>query len=163
MCANPACRQIITLELHHISWVKEGGGNSPENLLALCRNCHGLHTIGKIPQAAIAVWKSILVSLNAVDRMGVDHLLYLAKLSEEPGQGYRYTVDTMLLLARLFNADLIERGGGAHGGGALQYSSAFQIDLTERGRRLVTAWRVGDPRGVSSALGANADRSGTRT
>ena len=49
MCANPACRRILVLELHHIEWVKDGGGNEPSNLLPLCPNCHALHTAGHIP------------------------------------------------------------------------------------------------------------------
>ena len=44
-CANPSCRHILTLELHHIVWVKDGGGNDLENLLALCPNCYSLHTV----------------------------------------------------------------------------------------------------------------------
>jgi len=63
-CANPSCRHILTLELHHIVWVKDGGGSDPENLIALCPNCHSLHTNGYIPTEAIEVWKSLLVSLN---------------------------------------------------------------------------------------------------
>jgi hypothetical protein len=39
-CANPTCRNVFTLELHHIVWVKDGGGNEPDNLLVLCPNCH---------------------------------------------------------------------------------------------------------------------------
>src|SRR5688572_22739544 len=64
MCANPRCRYIITLELHHMEWVKDGGENAADNLLALCRNCHGLHTVGEIPIEAIGVWKEMLATLN---------------------------------------------------------------------------------------------------
>jgi hypothetical protein len=32
-CGNPTCRNVITLELHHIEYVSEGGGDEPENLL----------------------------------------------------------------------------------------------------------------------------------
>ena len=27
-CGNPACRNILTLGLHHIVWVRDGGGNA---------------------------------------------------------------------------------------------------------------------------------------
>src|SRR4051812_24558912 len=64
-CANPTCRHILTLELHHIKWVKNGGGNDPANLLALCPNCHSLHTNGHIPVQAIHTWKSLLIALNS--------------------------------------------------------------------------------------------------
>src|SRR5690242_13197636 len=68
-CGNPTCRHILTLELHHMVWVKDGGGNEPSNLLALCPNCHALHTNGHIPETAIRHWKGMLVALNhAFDR-----------------------------------------------------------------------------------------------
>jgi len=156
MCANPRCRHILTLELHHICWVKDRGTNTASNLLALCPNCHSLHTAGHIPTSAIAVWKSMLSSINSTDRTGVDFLLYLHRTSVSPGQSYRYSVDTMLLLARLFNAGLIEQGGGAHGGGSGSYSSAFEIRLTNAGQRLVEAWLAGDPVALSKALHSNA-------
>ena len=71
-CANPTCRHILTLELHHIVWVKNGGGNDPDNLVALCPNCHSLHTAGHIPADAIPCWKSLLVSLNSSIRASAD-------------------------------------------------------------------------------------------
>ena len=71
-CANPSCRHILTLELHHIAWVKEGGSNDPSNLVALCPNCHSLHTTRHIPHQAINAWKSLLVSLNNPHRVSAD-------------------------------------------------------------------------------------------
>jgi hypothetical protein len=135
MCANPRCRHILTLELHHICWVKDRGTNTASNLLALCPNCHSLHTAGHIPTSAIAVWKSMLSSINSTDRTGVDFLLYLHRTSV---------------------SGLIEQGGGAHGGGSGSYSSAFEIRLTNAGQRLVEAWLAGDPVALSKALHSNA-------
>ena len=63
-CANPVCRHILTLELHHIVWVKDDGANDLDNLLALCPNCHSLHTAGHIPASAILAWKSLLQSIG---------------------------------------------------------------------------------------------------
>lgn len=57
MCASPRCRHMLTLEIHHIEEVKEGGGSDPHNLLALCPNCHSGFTRGKIPRSAIETWK----------------------------------------------------------------------------------------------------------
>lgn len=132
-------------------WVKDGGSNIPSNLIALCPNCHALHTAGHIPSSAIAVWKSVLASINSVDRTGVDYLLYLHRLSTSPlGQHYRYSIDTMLLLARLFNAGLIEQGSG----GGSSYSMAFEIKLTDSGQRLVAAWLAGDPIALAKAFSA---------
>src|SRR5947209_2578255 len=77
-CGNPACRNILTLELHHILWVKDDGGDEPSNLLALCGYCHDQHTHGHIPHAAIRHWKGMLLALNhAFDLASMDLLLYL--------------------------------------------------------------------------------------
>src|SRR5688572_3859413 len=77
-CAVPTCRNVITLQLHHMHWVKKGGGNSATNLLALCGHCHDLHTAGHIPDSAIRYWKGMLHALNAAfDRESMDLLLYL--------------------------------------------------------------------------------------
>ena len=73
MCGNPRCRHVLTLELHHMLWVRDGGGNEPSNLIALCPNCHALHTQGYIPAGAIRVWKGLLISLNSVNRANLDH------------------------------------------------------------------------------------------
>src|SRR5687768_8506061 len=84
MCGNPRCRHILTLELHHMVWVKDGGGNDPTNLIALCPNCHSLHTQGHIPESAIRHWKGILHALNhAFNKESMDLLLYLNRPSFE--------------------------------------------------------------------------------
>ena len=37
-CANPVCRHILTLDVHHLDYVSDGGSNTPYNLLPLCPN-----------------------------------------------------------------------------------------------------------------------------
>lgn len=32
-CSNPACRMVLTLDIHHIEYITDGGGNGQENLL----------------------------------------------------------------------------------------------------------------------------------
>jgi 5-methylcytosine-specific restriction endonuclease McrA len=72
-CANPSCRTILTLDIHHLVPVSEGGPNTPENLLALCPNCHSLYHNETIPAQSIKAWKMILLSLNeAFDKRSVD-------------------------------------------------------------------------------------------
>ncbi|MGH8769775.1 MAG: HNH endonuclease [Burkholderiales bacterium] len=91
MCANPRCRHILTLELHHIIWVRDGGGNDPANLIALCPNCHSLHTLGHIPKEAVRVWKAMLVSLNGVNRASIDVLIHLHRMEQRSyGKNIRY-------------------------------------------------------------------------
>src|SRR6478752_867236 len=77
-CANPVCRNIITLDIHHIVYVSKSGSNAPENLLPLCGHCHDMHHAGEIPSEAIRTWKMLLLALNeAFDRRSVDILLSL--------------------------------------------------------------------------------------
>src|SRR4051812_25704526 len=63
-CGNPACHNVIVLELHHIEYVCEGGGDDATNLLALCPYCHSMHHANKIPVEAIRFWKGLLQALN---------------------------------------------------------------------------------------------------
>jgi hypothetical protein len=102
MCGNPRCRHILTLELHHIVWVRDGGNNEPSNLLCLCPNCHALHTRGHIPQQAIIHWKGTLEALNrAFSRESRDLRLYLHKTQSK---GIWYTGDGLLRFAGLISA-----------------------------------------------------------
>jgi len=160
-CANPNCRHIITLELHHIVWVKDGGGNKPENLLALCPNCHALHTRGHIPSHAIRAWKDLLVSLNTPHRANVDLLLILygeEKRRESPTEEaeqlppFRFTGDGLIALSGLLVSDLVEISqrflGASYFGGGMP---SFEIRLTEAGKRLVEAWLDGQPDAIAKA------------
>jgi hypothetical protein len=160
-CSNPVCRHVLTLEVHHIDWVRAGGGNDPSNLLALCGNCHSLHTYGHIPEAAIRAWKAMLASLNNPHRGNADLLLLL--VSEESRQQslppdqripFRFSGDSLHFLAGLITSGLVEitnrfTGASWFGGGA----PTFEITLTDSGRTLVEAWKSGDPERVRSALG----------
>jgi len=92
-CANPTCRNVITLEIHHIQYVCGGGGDDPSNLLPLCPYCHAMHHQGHIPVEAIRTWKSLLLALNnALDRRSLDLLLYLREMHgkdiEYSGEAY---------------------------------------------------------------------------
>ena len=87
-CGNPNCRGIITLEIHHIVQVADGGGNELDNLLPLCPNCHALHHSGNIPQDAIFAWKGLIDSLSNPARNMLDLLILLHREPEpvkQPG------------------------------------------------------------------------------
>ena len=146
MCGNPACRHILTLELHHMVWVKDDGGNDPINLIALCPNCHSLHTAGHIPSAAIYHWKGILHALNhAFSRESMDLLLFLYT---KDAQKMWLSGDGVLKFSGLIAAGLVKFGEQAwknqmsmRGSGP---SSSHKLKLTEKGQALVTAWLTGD-------------------
>src|SRR5262245_54602352 len=79
-CANPVCRMVLTLEIHHLEQVSDGGSNQPSNLLPLCPNCHTLHHKKIIPLSSLRAWKHLLLALNqAFDTRLVDLLLTLRK------------------------------------------------------------------------------------
>jgi hypothetical protein len=40
-CATPGCRSTHFLEVHHVTPRGKGGSNRAENLITLCRRCHG--------------------------------------------------------------------------------------------------------------------------
>jgi len=85
-CANPVCRMVLAINLHHLDQVSEGGDNTIDNLIALCPNCHTLHHQGNIPHESLRAWKILLVGLNeAFDRKSVDILLALKKVSKIRG------------------------------------------------------------------------------
>jgi hypothetical protein len=159
-CGSPVCRNIITLELHHIQYVSEGGKDIPENLLALCPYCHAMHHAGHIPVEAIRHWKGMLLALNqAFDRCSQDLLLFLW---ESQGAEIWYTGDTLLRFAALIAAGLVgfkteklygqtPTTSGFMGsiptvfcGTSYELGMKIELHLTEKGKRLVEAWRAGN-------------------
>jgi hypothetical protein len=144
-CANPVCNHVLTLEIHHMVWVKDGGGNSPENLLALCPNCHSLHTQGHIPAPAIRYWKQMLIALNhAFDMRSRDLLLFLRDC-ERDQFNRPYTSDGVVAFAPLIATGLADarfRQGGF--GPGMPPHAIFEVRLTDRGRALLEAWETGD-------------------
>jgi hypothetical protein len=134
-----------------------------ENLLALCGHCHDLHTAGYISSSAIYAWKGLLVSLNNPTRASADLLLVLygedrriadESASQTSGPPFRFTGDGLGALAPLMTSGLIEisrrflGGQTAWGGGIPQ----FEVQLTDRGRLLVDAWRNGDAAEIERVL-----------
>jgi HNH endonuclease len=132
-CSNPACRSIITLEIHHIEFVSAGGSNDPSNLLVLCPNCHSLHHTGIISIQSLRAWKFLLLALNeAFDRRGVDVLLALGTLRELKVSG-----DGVLSCSPGIAAGLIKVETRLH-------ADDYWVSLTERGKALVLAWKQGN-------------------
>jgi hypothetical protein len=161
-CGNPTCRVYLTLELHHIVWVKDGGSNAASNLLPLCPNCHSLHTYGKIKAHAIRMWKSALQTLNNPNRASADVLLVLydemrATKENNDHVPFAYTGDSLGTLAGLLTAGLVEITmrslNYGHFGGGTPY---FQVALTEKGIGFVETWRRGD-KGPPSEDGGTGD------
>lgn len=141
MCGNPRCRHILTLELHHIVWVADGGGDDASNLIALCPNCHALHTNGHIPQGAIRHWKGMLLALNhAFDRDSMNLLLLLNKSGTLNG----LSADSAPSFAGLVAAGLAYWGFSSGGNCGYGEQWNYRAGLTQEGQALVDAWLAGD-------------------
>lgn len=149
-CANPTCRNILTLQLHHIVSVTEDGGNEPMNLLALCGHCHDLHEHGQhIPGSAIRHWKGMLHALNhAFSKESMDLLLYL---NHSGVKDMWYSADGVLRFAPLIAAGLVGFGTQIHDH-VTGPRSAVQVHLTDKGKQLVDAWLKGDEDAYAKAL-----------
>ncbi|MBI1930628.1 HNH endonuclease [Candidatus Poribacteria bacterium] len=138
-CGNPVCRTILTLDIHHLVPVADGGPDDPENLLALCPNCHALHHKGEILTESLRAWKIILLALNeAYDRKSVDLLLALDKIGPVWISG-----DGIFDCSGLIAAGLIE----FRQIGSWQPNTGnppCHLSLTSRGRTMVASWKQGN-------------------
>lgn len=140
-CANPACRGIITLDIHHIVRVADEGKNHPDNLLPLCPTCHALHHAGHIPQASVRAWKMLLLAMNsAFDRPSVDLLLVIHKLGSLQVSGDTVATYSSLIVSGLLRRDCFSIGNFANS------FSKYGLYLTDKGRAFVEAWIAGDQR-----------------
>ena len=155
-CANPACRNQLALDIHHLVEVAKGGANTPDNLLALCPGCHALHTRGTIPADAIKSWKGIVVALNhAFDKESISNLLFLDKMEREKrSQFLKLSGDGVLKFTSLIAAGLaqvrliMERTGGLYE----MHVAVYHVRLTPKGKSLIESWKAGDRVGVRDAL-----------
>jgi hypothetical protein len=147
---------VLTLEIHHIVWVKDGGDNGPDNLLALCPNCHSMHTAGRIPPEAIRYWKQMLVALNhSFDRRSRDLLIFLRSTDSDGIERRLYSPDGVATFAPLLATGLAEaqlRQGGGQGFVGVSPVALFEVGLTDRGRALLRAWETGDDSEYRQAL-----------
>jgi hypothetical protein len=64
-CAIPNCNTTSPLDLHHIIHSEDGGDESDDNLICLCRNCHGRYHEGLIPRISIQNYKLRLKRISA--------------------------------------------------------------------------------------------------
>jgi len=141
MCANPVCRTVLTLDIHHMEYVSEGGSNSADNLLPLCPNCHALHHSGEIPRESIRTWKMLLLSLNeAFNRKAIDILLALDKLGWIMMSG-----DGLLETAPLVASGLVTATCHQEVSAGVRHVS-YELKFAEKGRLFIDAWKRGDQR-----------------
>lgn len=152
-CGNPACHSILTLDIHHLERVSDGGVDSADNLLALCPNCHALHHRGDIPAESVRAWKMLLLTINeAYDRKTLDLLATLNRVENVYVSG-----DGLFSYAGLIAGGLIDVNQWGHAMFDHRWgfqTPTYRVSVTERGRRLLTAWRAGDQAAAVAATAA---------
>jgi hypothetical protein len=139
-CANPSCRGIITIDIHHIVYVSEDGGNGAENLLPLCPTCHALHHAGHIPRESIRAWKMLLISLNdGFSRTAIDLLLAMDHL----GKPTLVSTDTVLMMGSLIASGLVTIAHPSNELPDRDFTQARFVSLSDKGTAFVSAWKAG--------------------
>jgi hypothetical protein len=140
LCGNPVCRTPLTLDIHHLDPVSNGGSDAPDNLLALCPNCHTSHHYGRIPAESLRAWKMLLLALNeAFDRKSVDILLALHRLGD-----LTVTGDGLLNCSPLLASGLAEVRVQVKGLASGHGADLFKLVLSEKGKKFVEGWKDGD-------------------
>lgn len=160
-CANPICRTIITLDIHHLVRVCEEGGDTEDNLLALCPNCHSLYHKGHILIESLRTWKMLLLSFNqGFDRKSVDLLLALDKQKV-----FWVSGDGVLEFASLLASDYITVESLTDYENitdinifripnvlTLQKALLHKVSLTQKGEMFINAWKEGNQEKALSLL-----------
>ena len=146
-CAVPTCRGILALDMHHLWEVRAGGGDDVSNLVALCPTCHALYHRGTISSESIYAYKAMLVAIGrAFDVEAIDRLLFLIMCPKD------YLVlsgDGVLHFARLIAAGLVTVEQKANNAWQLV---TYAVNISEKGRMLITAWQNGNRVAISAAL-----------
>lgn len=155
-CAVPTCRNILALDLHHMYQVSEGGGNDPENLIALCPTCHALYHRGSISADAIYSYKSMLVALSrGFDLEAVDRLLFLLMCEKD---FLVVSGDGLVRFSRLIAAGLASADQKANNNWLIV---SYAINISEKGKQIIEAWKSGDRLRLKQTLGGPIPGLGT--
>lgn len=150
-CAVPTCRTILALEIHHILPVADGGQDDPSNLIALCPTCHSLHHRGTISTSAIRVYKAMLVAIRgAFDVEAIDRLLFLESCKKDL---LVVSGDGLLHFSRLIAAGLATMELKSNNNWQIV---TYVVNIHDRGRQLIEAWKQGDRARLSQVLGGAA-------
>lgn len=125
-CAIPNCNVTSPLDIHHIQYQENGGSDEDDNLICLCRNCHGRVHNNEIEDISIRTFKRNLVVRSA--RVFPHEIGYL----EAPiaGEQIELDEDAVVQVRRL------ERNGFIriqH----MQRNNVYRLSITQNGRLLI--------------------------
>jgi|ERR1022692_109825 hypothetical protein len=145
-CAIPTCRAVAPLEIDHIDDWARVREHKFENMIVLCRNCHGLKGDGprQLNRQALRQYKVNLGVVNS--RYGDTERRVLEFFANNP-----LVNDIMLpggldiLLLYLIKDGLLAKpppAGGIYFGSVPMHQPYF---LTEAGREFVSRWSAAQP------------------
>ena len=137
--------------MHHMFEVNAGGGDDPSNLIALCPTCHALYHRGTISAESIYAWKSMLVAISrAFDLEAIDRLLFLAGCTTD---FLIVSGDGVLHFDRLIAAGLASAEPKTNNNFQIV---TYSVNITEKGKQLISGWKSGDRAKLAAALGSAA-------
>jgi hypothetical protein len=155
-CANPNCRTIITLDIHHVVQVSDSGSNEPDNLLPLCPNCHSLFHRGIIPLSSIRAWKMILLAINSTfDSQSIDIL----GIFEKTDGFIEMSGDGLIRCAPLISTGLanVERVQGVN-----VWMNQYRLFISEKGRQFLEYWKQGLQDEAITVISAPKSKNNTK-
>jgi hypothetical protein len=102
-CAVPNCNTTSPLDIHHIQYKENGGLDEDDNLICLCKNCHGRVHDNEIPNISIRTFKARL------QRVSFDLYPHEIKYLEALFSGEQVELDdnTVVLARRIERRGLI--------------------------------------------------------
>lgn len=125
-CAVPNCNTTSPLDIHHITYQENGGTDEDDNLICLCKNCHGRVHLGEIPDISIRGFK------NRLQRVSADLYPHEIKYLEALFRGEQIDLDeeTVDLARRLERRNLIRITHRVR-------DNVYRLSLTRNGREFI--------------------------
>lgn len=142
-CAIPACRATAPLEMAHIDPIENDGKNTFENMLLLCRNCHGRFDDKKNETRMkrtemIRIKKNLMIINGRYSHFEMRVIEHFASNIEENIQLWGREFDVMYLLK-----DKIIIDDGKKVANAINFPPKTYL-LTEKGKKLINAWKAAE-------------------
>ena len=125
-CAIPNCNVTSPLDIHHIEYQENGGSDEDDNLICLCRNCHGRVHNNDIEDISIRTYKRNLVLRSA--RLFPHEVAYLEALLA--GEQIELDAEAVVQVRRLERNRFIRI---QH----LRRNDVYRLTITQIGRELI--------------------------
>ena len=140
-CAIPTCRDT-EVEIHHIVPWKKCKDHKYENLIALCRNCHGRVHNGKIDRKSLRICKANLrYAHDKFSQLEIDILFELYKEREKAEREFPSFM--MILINRIVDAEYVQVISSQNTVEILGMNvSPVYLLLTDKGREYIDSLKV---------------------